>query len=255
MPICTGVRTPLPRLTPVAPPAHNEAAREQRPGGGAKDAVMIAIIDYGVGNLRSVAKGFETVGVRADITADPATIRAAAGVVLPGVGAFGSAMQHLREAGMDQVVRDVVAAGTPFLGICLGMQLLFSESEEFGRQQGLNIIPGRVRRFFPDGAPAGVKIPHMGWNALALRQQTPLLTGIPEGEHVYFVHSFYVQPDDPAVTATTTEFGGFHFTSSVARDNVFACQFHPEKSSAIGLRMLQNFGTVVTGSTAHGNDN
>lgn len=211
---------------------------------------MISVIDYGVGNLRSVVKGLEKVGVRAEVTSDPAVVGRAAGVVLPGVGAFGMAMQQLRRAGMDQVVRDVVAAGTPFLGICLGMQLLFSESDEFGRQEGLNLIPGRVARFFPAGAPAGVKIPHMGWNALHCRIATPLMTDIPDGEHVYFVHSYYVQPDDPAVIATTTEFGGLAFTSSVAMGNIFACQFHPEKSGAIGLRMLKNFGMLVSAQAA-----
>ncbi|HEX2949469.1 MAG TPA: imidazole glycerol phosphate synthase subunit HisH, partial [Armatimonadota bacterium] len=160
---------------------------------------MIAVIDYGMGNLRSVVKGFEKIGVTAQVTADPAAVTAADAVVLPGVGAFGMAMDHLCAAGLDSAIKEVVAAGKPFLGICLGLQLLFSESEEFGPVRGLGIIPGRVVRFFPNGAPAGIKIPHMGWNSLQKATPTPVLNGIPEGEHVYFVHSYYVQPDDPAV--------------------------------------------------------
>lgn len=206
---------------------------------------MIAVIDYGMGNLRSVVKGLEKVGVAATVTTSPADVLAADGVVLPGVGAFAMAMDHLQAAGLDAAVQQVIAADTPFLGICLGLQLLFDESEEFGPVRGLGILPGRVVRFFPDGAPAGVKIPHMGWNALELCAPTPVLDGIPAGEHVYFVHSFYVAPDDPALTATVTEFGGQRFTSSVARGNLFACQFHPEKSGALGLSMLKNFGALV----------
>lgn len=206
---------------------------------------MIAVVDYGMGNLRSVVKGFEKVGVTAEVTADPAVVRAAAGVVLPGVGAFGMAMAHLRAAGLDDAIRDVVAAGTPFLGICLGLQLLFTESEEFGPVRGLDILPGRVVRFFPDGAPAGVKIPHMGWNAITKAAPTPVLADVPDGAYVYFVHSYYPVPDDPAVVATTTEHGGLRYASSVARGNLYACQFHPEKSSAVGLRMLRNFGAMV----------
>ncbi|MHB9130306.1 MAG: imidazole glycerol phosphate synthase subunit HisH [Armatimonadota bacterium] len=209
---------------------------------------MIAVIDYGMGNLRSVVKGFEKVGVAAEVTTDPRVVAGADGVVLPGVGAFGMAMDHLRAAGMDTVIHEVIDRGTPFLGICLGLQLLFSESEEFGPVRGLGILPGRVVRFFPDGAPVGVKIPHMGWNSVHMQTPTPVLQDIPEGEHVYFVHSFYVAPEDPQVIATTTEYGGFEFVSSVTRGNLFACQFHPEKSSGMGLRMLKNFGEVVVGA-------
>ena len=206
---------------------------------------MIAVVDYGMGNLRSVVKGLEKVGVSAEVTADPAVVAAADGVVLPGVGAFGMAMEHLRAAGLDSVITAAIDAGKPFLGICLGLQLLFSESEEFGPVRGLGVIPGNVVRFFPDGAPAGVKIPHMGWNGIQKATPTPVLDGIPEGEYVYFVHSYYVAPDDPSVVATTTEYGGFRFTSSITRGNLFACQFHPEKSGAMGLRMLRNFGALV----------
>jgi len=209
---------------------------------------MIAVIDYGMGNLRSVVKGFEKVGVSAEVTGDPAAVRGAEGVVLPGVGAFGMAMEHLRAAGLDDAIKDVVAAGTPFLGICLGLQLLFTESEEFGLVRGLDILPGRVTRFFPDGAPDGVKIPHMGWNGIERRRPVPALEDVPDGSYVYFVHSYYVAPDDPAVIATTTEFGGQHFVSSVATGRLFASQFHPEKSGEVGLRILRSFGRIVEGA-------
>jgi glutamine amidotransferase len=207
--------------------------------------MMIAVVDYGMGNLRSVVKGFEKVGVTAAVTADPAVVRAADAVVLPGVGAFGMAMAHLRDAGLDTAIVDAVHSGKPFLGICLGLQLLFAESEEFGPVAGLGILPGRVVRFFPVGAPDGVKIPHMGWNALHYAAPTPVFDGVPEGTHVYFVHSYYVVPDDPSVIAATSELGGFRFTAAVTRGNLFACQFHPEKSSTLGLRMLNNFAARV----------
>ena len=212
--------------------------------------VMIAVIDYGMGNLRSVVKGFEKVGVAAEVTGDPAAVRAADGVVLPGVGAFGMAMEHLCAAGLDAVIKEVVAAGTPFLGICLGLQLLFTESEEFGPVRGLDILPGRVVRFFPDGAPAGVKIPHMGWNGIEILRPVPALEDVPDGSYVYFVHSYYVAPDDPTIIATTTEFGGQPFVSSVAAGRLFASQFHPEKSGEVGLRILRSFGSIVEGTRA-----
>ena len=206
---------------------------------------MIAVIDYGMGNLRSVVKGFEKVGVIAEVTADPRMVEQADAVVLPGVGAFGMCMDHLRAAYMDEVIPAVIAANKPFLGICLGLQLLFEESEEFGPVRGLGVLPGRVVRFFPNGAPEGVKIPHMGWNGLEMTKPTPMLAGIPENEYVYFVHSYYVAPTDTSIIATTTEYGGFRFCSSVAQGNLFACQFHPEKSGAMGLHILRNFGDVV----------
>jgi len=208
---------------------------------------MIAVVDYGMGNLRSVVKGFEQVGVTAVVTSNPADVLAADAVVLPGVGAFGMAMEHLRAAGLDRALVAAVAADKPFLGICLGLQLLFTESEEFGPVPGLNILPGRVVRFFPEGAPAGVKIPHMGWNSLRKAAPTSLLSNVPEGTHVYFVHSYYVAPEDPALIATTTEYGGFVFTSAVTRGKLFACQFHPEKSSTLGLEILRNFGKMAAG--------
>lgn len=202
-----------------------------------------AIIDYGMGNLRSVQKGFERVGVDAVVTRDPGRIRAAAGVVLPGVGAFGACMDNLREYGLIDVVHDVIDNGKPFLGICLGMQLLFDESEEFGPVQGLGILPGRCVRFRPP-AQSDLRVPHMGWNQIAQRQRIPHLEGIDDRAFVYFVHSFYVVPSDPSVIATSTDYGG-EFVSSVAKDNIFACQFHPEKSQSIGLRILANFGKLV----------
>jgi glutamine amidotransferase len=201
----------------------------------------IAIIDYGMGNLRSVQKGLERVGFAAEVTRDRERIEAAAGVVLPGVGAFGACMDNLRTYGLTETVRVVIRRGTPFLGICLGMQLLFEESEEFGRVQGLGILPGRVVRF---AARPGLQVPHMGWNQICKRQEVPHLRGIDDGAFVYFVHSYYVVPGDPSLTATTTEYG-VDFTSAIARDNVFATQYHPEKSQAVGLKILENFGRLV----------
>ncbi len=207
---------------------------------------MIAIIDYGMGNLRSVQKGFEKMGHVADITRDAQKIEAAAGVVLPGVGAFAACMNGLAECGLVETVHRVVEHGTPFLGICVGMQILFSESIEFGRVKGLDILKGTVRRF--DLATLhGNKIPHVGWNQLHmehLENGPPHLDGIEEGASVYFVHSYFPVPDDPAIIATTTKYGAT-FASSVRSGNVFATQFHPEKSQAVGLRILANFGNLV----------
>jgi imidazole glycerol-phosphate synthase subunit HisH len=201
----------------------------------------IAIIDYGMGNLRSVQKGIERVGFVAEVTRDRERIETAAGVVLPGVGAFGACMDNLRAYGLIDTVRRVIERGTPFLGICLGMQLLFEESEEFGPVAGLGIFPGRVVRFAdqPD-----LKVPHMGWNQIRKQQDLPHLQGIDEGAFVYFVHSYYVVPADASLTATSTEYG-VEFTSAIARDNVFATQYHPEKSQAVGLKILENFGRIV----------
>jgi len=203
----------------------------------------IAIIDYGMGNLRSVQKGLERVGFAAEVTRDPQRIADAAGVVLPGVGAFGACMDNLRTYGLVDTVRHVIAQGTPFLGICLGMQLLFEESEEFGRVPGLGIFPGRVVRF---ADTPGLKVPHMGWNQIRRCQNPPHLRGVDDAAFVYFVHSYYVVPGDASLAATTTEYG-IEFTSAIARDNVFATQYHPEKSQAVGLRILENFGRLVTG--------
>ncbi len=197
----------------------------------------LAIVDYGMGNLRSVQKAFEHLGHAAEVTRDPERIAGAPGVVLPGVGAFGACMENLGRFGLVEPVRQAITSGRPFLGICLGMQLLFEESEEFGPVRGLGILPGRIVRFRRD---PGRKVPHMGWNTIRMARRTPHLDGIDDGAHVYFVHSYYPVPADPAVIATTTPYGE-EFASSVARDNVFACQFHPEKSQRIGLRLLDNF--------------
>jgi glutamine amidotransferase len=205
----------------------------------------IVIIDYGMGNLRSVQKAFEQVGCSAVVTADPAIVARAGKLVLPGVGAFRDCMRNLTDGGFVAPIHAHIAAGKPFLGICLGLQLLFTESEEFGRHRGLGIIPGKVVRF-PDGLQEGgeaLKVPHMGWNRIAIRRPAPLYQGIADGSFVYFVHSYHVVPDDPAVIATTTDYGQT-FCSSIWRDNVMATQFHPEKSQAVGLQMLRNFGEM-----------
>ncbi len=198
---------------------------------------MIAIIDYGMGNLRSVQKGFEHVGFQAEVTRDLQRIASARGVVLPGVGAFNACMGNLRRFGLVEVVQEFVRQKKPFLGICLGFQLLFSESEEFGRQKGLDLFPGKVVGFRPGEQQ---KVPHMGWNCIEKQKESPFLDGIPSGDFVYFVHSYYVVPDEPSLIATTTPYG-LGFASSIATDHLFACQFHPEKSQSVGLRILSNF--------------
>jgi glutamine amidotransferase len=199
---------------------------------------MIAIVDYGMGNLRSVQKALERTGREAVVTRDPAQIHSARGVVLPGVGAFSACMENLAKFGLIEPVRDVVRRKRPFLGICLGFQLLFSESEEFGRQQGLALFSGKVKGFRP---VENLKIPHMGWNRVEIKLDSPFLEGLSSGDYVYFVHSFYVVPEDPSIIATTTDYGE-DFVSSIATDTLFACQFHPEKSQELGLRILANFG-------------
>jgi imidazole glycerol-phosphate synthase subunit HisH len=197
----------------------------------------LAIVDYGMGNLRSVQKAFERLGHAAEVTRDPERVATAPAVVLPGVGAFAACMTNLTGLGLAEPVRAAIQAGRPFLGICLGMQLLFEESEEFGPVRGLGVLPGRVVRF---ADAAGRKIPHMGWNTLRVARRAPALAGIDDGSYVYFVHSYYPVPADPSLVATTTPYGE-EFASSVVRDNVFACQFHPEKSQQVGLRILDNF--------------
>ncbi len=203
---------------------------------------MIAIIDYGMGNLRSVQKAFETVGHQAVVTRSAQVIRDASHVVLPGVGAFPDCMRNLEHYDLVLPVRQAIQSGKPFLGICLGLQLLFTESDEFGVHKGLDVLPGRVVRF-PEARMTGraLKVPHMGWNDLVVAREAPPLTGVATGTQVYFVHSYYVVPAEAGVTATTTTYG-VPFVSSVWRDNVFACQFHPEKSQAVGLQIIKNFG-------------
>ncbi len=201
---------------------------------------MIVIIDYGMGNLRSVQKGFEKVGHQAVISSDPSEVQAASKVVLPGVGAFEDAMAELRRLEMIPAIRNVADSGKPFLGICLGMQLLFDVGLENGRHQGLGILPGEVVRF---DLPKDFSVPHMGWNQLNIRRPAPILKGLAEGAYVYFVHSYYVVPKDSAVIATETDYGR-PFCSTVWRDNIFATQFHPEKSQSHGLQILKNFGEL-----------
>ncbi len=206
---------------------------------------MIAIIDYGMGNLRSVQKGFERVGCQALVTSDPQRILEADHVVLPGVGAFRDCIRNLEQGDFVEPILKVIAEGRPFLGICLGLQLLFSESEEFGLHQGLGVIPGRVVRF-PEGmTEAGQKlpVPHMGWNQISFQKPSPLFAGVTDNSNVYFVHSYYVKPDDPSVVAATSSYG-LEFCAAIQRDNLVATQFHPEKSQAIGLQMLKNFAEM-----------
>jgi len=216
---------------------------------------MIAIIDYGMGNLRSVEKAFHSLGYPATVLADPDLVRQADAVVLPGVGAFPKAMQTLRDKGLDKVLRDTAQSGKPLLGICLGYQLFFSDSEEFELTEGLNIFKGRVIRFSGpaferSGDAEPLKVPHMGWNALRKNGDPPVLQGVDDGAMVYFVHSYYPVPQDPSLIATRTGHG-VEFASSVVRENVFACQFHPEKSGRVGLTLLDNFARGVFGVGAH----
>ena len=201
---------------------------------------MIAIIDYGMGNLRSVQKGFKKVGHEAVVTDDPDRVAAAPKVVLPGVGAFEDAMAELRRRGLIEPVLESIRSGKPFLGICLGLQLLFETSHEHGRHQGLGVLPGEVVRF---DLPPQFSVPHMGWNQVTVRRRAPILDGIEEGTYFYFVHSYYVVPAQPEVIATETDYPE-PFCSMVWRDNLYATQFHPEKSQANGLRLLRNFAEL-----------
>ena len=206
---------------------------------------MIAVVDYGRGNLGSVEKAFARVGVPAVITQDPAVVRAAAAVVLPGDGAFHDAMSSLGALGLLEPVRESIEAERPFLGICLGYQLLFTESEEFGQGKGLDIVPGSVRRF-----PAGLTVPHMGWNQVTHRGDLRLLDGVPSGAHFYFVHSYYPEIREGAgdgLSVATCEYG-VRFPAAIERGMLFATQFHPEKSQRWGIRLLENFAAVVRGA-------
>lgn len=196
---------------------------------------MIAIVDYGMGNLRSVEKGFQKVGAPAFVTSDAARIDNARAVVLPGVGAFRDCIRNLTDLSLTEAIIRSIRAGKPYLGICLGLQVLFSESEEFGRCAGLDIFRGKVVRF-----RQGLKVPHMGWNTVDLAGKPPIFAGIDDHAFFYFVHSYYVVPEDRTIVAATTEYGG-QFTSMVWKDNVFATQFHPEKSQGIGLKVLAGF--------------
>jgi glutamine amidotransferase len=195
---------------------------------------MIAIIDYGMGNLYSVSKAVERLGYEAVVTSDSEQILAAKGAILPGVGAFGDAMQHLDESNLRDVVLRYAESGKPLLGICLGMQLLFTRGEEYGSHEGLNLLPGNVERFRGD-----YKVPHMGWNRLSFLQPNPLFSGLEEG-HVYFVHSYHVKPERKADLLAVTDYYQ-PVTAIVGRENVYGMQFHPEKSGEIGMRLLGNF--------------
>ena len=242
---------------------------------------MIAIVDYGMGNLRSVQKAVERVGGQAVITAEAEVLEAAQGVILPGVGAFGDAMANLRARRLAEPLMRQVEAGKPLLGICLGMQLLFEESEEMGHHRGLGIFAGQVVRFPSvvqrsrgnretrgqgdketrrQGDPSSsllvspspclplsssqLRVPHIGWNQLHLRRESPLLVGVPDGSYAYFVHSYYVDPADEAIVLATTDYG-IEYASVVGQGSVFGVQFHPEKSQEVGLKILRNFVAIV----------
>ncbi|MBI4391754.1 MAG: imidazole glycerol phosphate synthase subunit HisH [candidate division NC10 bacterium] len=211
---------------------------------------MIAIIDSGIANLRSVQKAFERVGHPAKVVEDPRLLREARGIVLPGVGAFADGIAKLTTAGFVEPLRREIAQGKPVLGICLGLHFLFSESEEFGRHRGLDLLPGKVVRFPAHGpaaggtAPVPLKVPLIGWVPIRIRKAAPLLQGIPDGSHFYFVHSYYVAPADAEVVAATAAYG-VPFTAVLWRGNLMATQFHPEKSQALGLRLLKNFGDLA----------
>ena len=203
---------------------------------------MIAVVDYGMGNLRSVQKAFEVVGSDAIVTSDPQRIAEARSVVLPGVGAFKDCMDNLNAMGLTEPVCQAIHIGKPFLGICLGLQLLFEHSVEFGTVPGLGILPGKVQRFDPDAYP-DLKVPHMGWNTLNVKKSTALLEPTSAHPFFYFVHSYYVQPEDPGVIATTTEYG-VEFVSGIQHENIHAFQFHPEKSQKAGLTLLKKFSSL-----------
>ena len=198
---------------------------------------MIAIVDYDAGNIKSVEKALHFLGREALVTGDGEEILRADKVILPGVGAFGDAMDTIRGRGLDKVLRKVAENGTPFLGICLGLQLLFERSDEAPGAEGLGILKGEILRI-PE--KEGLKIPHMGWNSLHLENNGRLFRGIEENAYVYFVHSYYLKAEDESIVKASTEYG-VHIHASVEKDNVFACQFHPEKSSDVGLHILKNF--------------
>jgi len=206
---------------------------------------VIAIIDYRMGNLRSVQKGFEHAGVAdATVTDDPAVVERADGIVLPGVGAFRDAATNLRESGCEEVLLRRVREGTPFLGICLGLQLLADVGYEDGEWKGLGLVPGTCERL-----PGGVKVPHIGWNTVEYPRESALFDGVPESTAFYFVHSYRLVPKDDDAIIGSTEYG-VRFAAAVQNDNVYAVQFHPEKSSTMGLKLLSNFDRIVHGATA-----
>jgi len=210
---------------------------------------MIVVVDYGMGNLRSVEKAFLKVGRPAKVSSAAKDVEKAEGIVLPGVGAFPDCMKNLERCGLIGPIVEGIRQGKPFLGICLGFQILFEESEEFGPARGLGIFAGRVKRFSdrmknPDAQGGFLKVPHMGWNQVEVKNRHPALKGIESGSFFYFVHSYYVEPLDQSLVATATDYG-IDFASSIGKDNVFASQFHPEKSQQKGLKLLANFAQMA----------
>ncbi|MFH0887020.1 MAG: imidazole glycerol phosphate synthase subunit HisH [bacterium] len=201
---------------------------------------MLSIIDYKMGNIRSVQKALEKLGFGSEITDDPVVIKRSKGIILPGVGSFGAAMANLKP--LIPVIREEIAKNKPFLGICLGLQLIFESSDENPGVNGMGLLKGHSKRF---DLPHDMKVPHMGWNNIKINKKSPILTGIPDGQQMYFVHSYYVVPEDKDVILTTTDYG-MDFTSSIAKGNIFATQFHPEKSGEIGLEIYRNFGNMCS---------
>jgi glutamine amidotransferase len=201
---------------------------------------MITVVDYGVGNLHSVAKALEKVGADIRVTSDWRDIEKSDGVVLPGVGAFKDSMDAMNRSDLAKAIKSFIASGKPFLGVCVGLQMLFAESEEFGVSQGLGVFPGRVIKF-----PTGQKVPHMGWNQIKIKKNlNPLLRGLTDGDYLYFVHSYYVVPKDESIVAAESNYG-VDFTCMVWDKNVFGTQFHPEKSQTVGLKIYENFKVLV----------
>jgi imidazole glycerol-phosphate synthase subunit HisH len=219
--------------------------RPDRLRSAARDITVgnVTLIDYGIGNLRSVEKALEAVGARVRRTDDPVAVREAERLVLPGVGAFGSCSAEIRRRGLEEPVRDAVAAGTPLLGVCVGMQLLFDVGEEMGEHRGLGLLPGRVVRFESPLAGPRIKIPHMGWNAVSFTRPSPLTAGMPPETHFYFVHSYHALPEREDDVLGIADYGA-SFPAIVERENVFGVQFHPEKSQDAGLRILKNFSDM-----------
>jgi len=201
----------------------------------------IVVVDYGMGNLLNVEKALQKIGCKVKVTDNPSEVEKAIALVLPGVGSFKDCMNNLIEKKLVDPIREFIQSGRPFLGICLGMQVLFTESKEFGQNKGLDILKGKV---VPFPKTPGLKIPHMGWNTIKIRKKVPVLKDIPDKSYFYFVHSYYVAPENKDIIATTTEYG-IEFASSVWKDNIFACQFHPEKSQKLGLVLLKNFKKTV----------
>ncbi|HEC69247.1 MAG TPA: imidazole glycerol phosphate synthase subunit HisH [Candidatus Omnitrophica bacterium] len=199
---------------------------------------VLGVIDYGLGNLRSVSKALEVLGVKVILSSDVRRLSEVRGLILPGVGAFKRGMENLEKLGLKDFLRQSLNRGIPFLGICLGFQLLFTESEEGGRVKGLEVLKGRVVRF-----SKGIKIPHMGWNQVEFKKDNNLFKEIPDKSFFYFVHSYYVEPEDKDIVISTTDYGG-EFVSAINKDNLWAVQFHPEKSSELGLKLLKNFISI-----------